>query len=198
MAVEVPVLHSIAQIEVYSTYNLGASNCSFLPQEKKKAEEIEVRLYSNRGLAQIDKCGDKKNRVRVQIANTDLIVEKKTLEKRMNGNPKTPLKENLEDNNLPGAGVGVALPLWRPPSSEFLIVQKPLFDKVVEVSCVALGLFPFLGHHIGSLVGIALRHFGSWRLSSSALRFEVEGKDGGLSNSMRLPGQKQGYDPELL
>jgi len=161
-------------------------------------EEIEVRLYSNIGLAQMDKCGDKKNRVQVQIANPDLIVEKKTLEKRMNGNPNTPLKEILEDNNLTGAGVAVALSLRRPPSSKFLIVQKPLFDKVIEGSCVASGLFPFLGHHLGSLLGIALHHFGSWRLSSLALRFEGEGKDGGLSNSMRLPGEKQGYDPELL
>jgi len=34
-AVEVPVLHSITQIEVYSTCNLGASNCSLLPQKKR-------------------------------------------------------------------------------------------------------------------------------------------------------------------
>jgi len=138
----------------------------------------------------MDECGDKKNRVQVQIANPDLIVEKKTLEKRMNGNPKTPLKEILEDNNLTGVGVGVALPLRRPPSSEFLIVQKPLFDKVVEGSCVAPGLLPFPGHHLGPLLGIALRHFGSWKISSSVLRFQGEGKDGGLSNSMRLPGKK--------
>ena len=31
-AVEIPVLYPITQIEVYSTYNLGASNCSLLPQ----------------------------------------------------------------------------------------------------------------------------------------------------------------------
>jgi len=157
-----------------------------------------VQLYSNIGLAQIGKSGDKKNRVRVQIANPDLIIEKKTLEKRMNGNPKTPLKEIIEDNNLTGAGVGVALPLWRSPSSDFLIMQKPLSDEVVEGSCVALGLLPFLGHHLSSLLRIALSHFGSWKLSSSALRFKGGGKDGGLSNSMRLPGEKQGYDPQLL
>ena len=60
-AVEVPVLHSITQIEVYSTCNLGASNCSFLPQAKKIAKKIEVRLYPNIGLAQMNKGGDKKN-----------------------------------------------------------------------------------------------------------------------------------------
>jgi len=152
--------------------------CSFLPQTEKIAEEIEVWLYSNIGLAQMDECGDKENRVRVQIANPDLIVEKNTLEKRMDGNPKTPFKEILEDYNLTGAGVGVALPLRCPPSSEFLIVQESLFDEVFEGSCVAVGFLPFLGHHLGPLLGIALRHFNSWKVSSSVLRFEGAEKDG--------------------
>jgi len=33
-AAEVTVLHPVAKIEVYSTCNLGASNCSLLPQTK--------------------------------------------------------------------------------------------------------------------------------------------------------------------
>jgi len=81
-----------------------------------------VRLYSNIGLAQVNEGRDEENRVRVQIANPDLIVEKKTLEKRMDGNPKTPFEEILKDYNLTGVGVGVALPLWRPPAAEFLVV----------------------------------------------------------------------------
>jgi len=60
-AAEVPVLHPIAQIEVYSTCNLGASNCPFLPQTEKIAKKIEVRLYSNIGLAQMNKGGKKEN-----------------------------------------------------------------------------------------------------------------------------------------
>jgi len=60
-AVEVPILHPITQIEVYSTYNLGASNCSLLPQTKKVVKKVEVRLYSNIGLAEMNKGGDKKN-----------------------------------------------------------------------------------------------------------------------------------------
>ena len=48
----------------------------------------------------------------MQIANPDLIVQKKPLKKRMNRNPKTPLNEILDE-------VGVALPsgALQPPSS---------------------------------------------------------------------------------
>jgi len=55
-----------------------------------------VRLYSNIGLEQMNEGGDKENRVRMQIANPDLIVKEKTLEKRMNENPKSPLEKNLQ------------------------------------------------------------------------------------------------------
>jgi len=78
-----------------------------------------VRLYSNIGLAQVDEGGDKKNRVRVQIANPNLIVKEKTLEKRMNGNPKSPLKKIFKNYDLIGARVGLASPFGalQPPSS---------------------------------------------------------------------------------
>ena len=59
-----------------------------------------MRLYSNIGLAQMDKGGDKENRVRVQIANPDLIVKKKTLEKKMNRNPKSPLEKIFKNYYL--------------------------------------------------------------------------------------------------
>jgi hypothetical protein len=59
--VQVAILHSITKVEVYSTCNLGASNCSLLPQAEKITKKIEVRLYANIGLAQMDKSGDKEN-----------------------------------------------------------------------------------------------------------------------------------------
>ena len=46
-----------------------------------------------------------KNRVRVQIANPDLIVKEQTLEKRMNQHPKTPLEEIFEYYNLISLGI---------------------------------------------------------------------------------------------
>jgi hypothetical protein len=49
------------KIEVYSTCNLGASNRSLFPQTEKITKKIEVRLYSNIGLAQMDESGNEKN-----------------------------------------------------------------------------------------------------------------------------------------
>jgi len=116
-ATEIPVLHPITQIEVYSTYNLGASNCPLFPQTEKITEEVEVRFYSNIGLAQVNEGGNEKNRVRMQVADPDLMVKKKALEERMDGNPKTPLEEIFKNDNLTGAGVGVAFSLRRPPAA---------------------------------------------------------------------------------
>jgi len=109
-------------MEVYFTCNIGAANCSFLPQTEKITEEVEVRLYSNIGMAQVDKGRNEENGVRVQVADPDLVVKKKALEKRMDRNPKAPLEEILKNNNLTGARVGVALPLWRPPAAELLVM----------------------------------------------------------------------------
>ena len=38
-------------------------------------------------------------------------------------------------------------------------MQESHLDAVVERSCAAPGLLPFLGHHLGPLLGVALRHF---------------------------------------
>ena len=73
-AIEVTVFHSVMEIEVYSTFNLGASYRSILPQAEQIAEEIKVRLYPDIGLAQVNKSRNKKNRVWVQVANPELIV----------------------------------------------------------------------------------------------------------------------------
>ena len=70
-----------------------------------------MRLYPNIGLTQMDKGRDKENRVRVQIANPDLIVKEKTLKKRMNWNPKSPFEVIFKNYDLTGVGVGVTLPL---------------------------------------------------------------------------------------
>ena len=50
-------------------------------------------------------------------------------------------------------------------------MQEPHPDEVVEGFCVALGLLPFLGHHLGPLLGVALRHF--LPVESFELRFGV-------------------------
>jgi len=122
-AAEIPVLHPITQIEVYSTYNLRASSCSLLPQTKKITKKVDVQLYPNIGLAQMNEGGDEKNRVWVQVADPDLIVKKKALEERVDRNPKSPLEKIFKNYDLTGTGVGVAFPFRRPPAAELLVVK---------------------------------------------------------------------------
>jgi len=60
-------------------------------------------------------------------------------------------------------------------------MKEPLLDEVVEGPCVAPGFLPFFGHHLGPLLDITLRHHNSRKVSSSALRFEGDEEDGGLT-----------------
>jgi len=117
-----------------------------------------VRLYPNIGLAQMDKSGNKKNRVRVQIADPNLIVKKKPLEKRMDRNPKTPLEKIFKNNDLTSTRVGITLPFRRPLAAELLAVQQPHADEVVERPGAASGFFPLLRHQLTPFLRVALRH----------------------------------------
>jgi len=104
---------------------------------------------------------DKENRVRVQVADPDLIIKKKTLKERMNGNPKSPFEIILNDYDLTGAGVRVTLSFWCPPAVELLVVQKPHSDEVVEGPRGAPRFLPLFCHHLGPFLQIALRHLHS-------------------------------------
>jgi hypothetical protein len=50
--------------------------------------------------------GDEKNRVRVQVADPDLIVKKKALEERVDRNPKAPLEKSSKTMISPARGSG--------------------------------------------------------------------------------------------
>jgi hypothetical protein len=63
---------------------------------------------SPRSLTQMDERRDKKDRVGMQIANPDLIIQAKALEERMNRNPKSPLEKIFKHNHLIGSGIGDA------------------------------------------------------------------------------------------
>jgi len=52
------------------------------------------------------KSGNEKNRVRVQVADPDLIVKKKALKERVNWNPKSPLEKIFENYDLTGVRSG--------------------------------------------------------------------------------------------
>jgi hypothetical protein len=70
----------------------------------------------------MNESGNKKNGVRVQVVDLDLILKKKTLKERMNWNPKYPLEIIFKNYNLTSAGVGVTLPFQCSPAVELLIV----------------------------------------------------------------------------
>jgi hypothetical protein len=53
----------------------------------------------------MDERRDKKDRVGMQIANPDLIVQAKALEEWMNRNPKSPLEKIFKYNHLTGSGI---------------------------------------------------------------------------------------------
>ena len=59
----------------------------------------------------------------MQIADPDLIVKKKALEKRVDRNTKAPLEKIFKDYDLTGMGVGVAFPFRHPPAAELLVVK---------------------------------------------------------------------------
>jgi hypothetical protein len=60
-ATEIVILESIVKIEVYSTYNLRASNRPFLPQAKQVLEQIKVSLNPHKRLAKVNEGSHKKN-----------------------------------------------------------------------------------------------------------------------------------------
>jgi len=92
----------------------------------------------------MNKGGDEKNRVWVQVADPDLIVKKKALEERMDRNPKAPLEEIFKNDNLTGAGVGVAFPFRCPRAAELLIMKQTHSDEVVEGPRAAPGFLTLL------------------------------------------------------
>jgi len=94
----------------------------------------------------MNKGGDEKNGVRVQVADPNLVVKKKALEERMDRNSKAPPEEIFKNNILTGAGVGVAFPFWRPPAAELLVMKQTHPDEIIEGPRAALGLLPLLCH----------------------------------------------------
>jgi len=153
------VLHPIAEIEVYSIYNLRASNHSFLPQAEQVTKQIKMWLNPHKRLTEVNEGSHKKNQVWVQIANPDLVVKKQTLKKGMNRHPKAPLEEILKNYDLTNSGIRITFSLRRPPTAKLLVVQYPHLDEVVEGPGGAPGLLPFFCHHLGPLFGVALGHF---------------------------------------
>jgi hypothetical protein len=61
----------------------------------------------------------------MQIVNPNLIVKAKALEERINRNPKSPLEEIFEYNDLTELGIGEAFRVRRSSTSELLVMEHP-------------------------------------------------------------------------
>jgi hypothetical protein len=83
-------------------------------------------------LTKVDKNRNKEDRVGMQIANPNLIIQTKSLKERMDWNPKTSLEEIFEDNYLTKLGIGVAVAARWPPSSKLLVVKHAQADEVID------------------------------------------------------------------
>jgi len=128
--------HPVAQIEIYASGYLRAA-APFLPQTEQMAKEVEMGLEATICFAKMDEGGDKKNRVGMQIANPNLVIQTEPLKERVHWNPKTPLKEILENHNLTWLWIGVAFSFRRAPSHECLVMEHSHGDKVFDGLIIA-------------------------------------------------------------
>jgi hypothetical protein len=104
--VEVLLFHSVPERQVHSACDFGAALRPFLPQAEKISKEVEMGLDSPIRLTKMDENRNKEDRVGMQIANSNLVIEAETLQKRMDRNPKTPLEKIFEDDYLTRLGLG--------------------------------------------------------------------------------------------
>ena len=89
----------------------------------------------------MNESGNKKNGVGMQIADPNLVIQKKALMKWMNRHPKPPLEKIFKNNDLTSSGIRVTLPFWLPPAAKLLVMQKPHLGEVIEGPRGALGFF---------------------------------------------------------
>ena len=108
--------------------------------------------------AKMNEGGDKENRVGMQIANPNLVVQTETLKERMYWNPKTPLKEVFEHHDLTWLWIGVPFAPRRTPSCELLVVEYSHSDEVFNALLVASRFPPLLLHDSCFLLRVTFRH----------------------------------------
>ena len=74
--------HTVAQIQVDASGYLRAT-APFLPKTEQVAKEVEMGLEATIRLTEMDEGGDKENRVGMQIANPNLVVQAETMNERV-------------------------------------------------------------------------------------------------------------------
>ena len=122
------------------------------------AEKIEMGLEAAICFAKMNEGGDKEDRVGMQIANPNLVIQTEPLKERVHWNPKTPLEEIFENHNLTWLWIGVPLTLQRMPSCELLVVEYPHGDEVFNGLLVASRFPPLLRPDSYFLLRVTFRH----------------------------------------
>ena len=100
-------------------------------------KEVEMGLEATICFAKMNEGGDKKNRVGMQIANPNLIIQTEPLKERVHWNPKTLLEEIFKNHNLTWLWIGVPFSFWHAPSCECLVVEYSHDDEVFDGLLVA-------------------------------------------------------------
>jgi hypothetical protein len=80
----------------------------------------------------MDENRTKEDQVGMQIADSNLVIQAKTLQKRMDRNPKTKILKIFEDDYLTRLGIGVAIAICWPPSCQLPVVKHAQFDEVID------------------------------------------------------------------
>jgi hypothetical protein len=83
-------------------------------------------------LIKMDENRNKEDRVRMQIADSNLVIQAETLQKRMDRNPKTSLEKIFEDDYLTRLGIRVAVAICWPLSCQLPVVKHTQFDEVID------------------------------------------------------------------
>jgi hypothetical protein len=139
------------------------------PKTEQVAKEIEMGLEATIRLAEMDEGRDEKNRVGMQIANPNLVVQAETLKERVYWNPKTPFEEIFENHDLTWLWIREAFSFRCAPSSEGFVVEHSHGDKVFDGVLVASRLPPLLRHDFAFLLGVFSRHYAKFSKGVDAM-----------------------------
>ena len=125
---QVLCFHAIAQIQVGASGYLRAT-APFLPKTEQVAKEVEMGLEATIRLAEMNEGGDKENRIGMQIANPNLVVQAETLKERVHWNPETPFEEVFENHNLTWLWIGEASPSGARHPASALLWSTPMATR---------------------------------------------------------------------
>lgn len=119
--------HSVPQQQVYAADHLGRSHTGERFEAEEMAEQIEVRSDSNECFTQVDKEGDVKDTIWIEMAEANAVVSEELVQEGMSRNTESLNKIRLEHNKLIDVRGRECLTYCRAPSNGHL-VQEDAFN----------------------------------------------------------------------